>query len=139
MRSSPAAEILLAKGMPRIALSRCYSAVFHAARAKLFSEGLEPRTHAGVQHLLNVHFARTGHFDAAVSRLLARLQKFREEADYGRRSWSTKAQALQAARDVAGMASDAFGRAARPRPTAPASSRSARREQARVRRSRSSR
>jgi len=77
-----AAEHLLRQGLARIALARAYFAVFHAVRARLYAEGLEPRTHHGVQHLWNVHLVRTGLYDAATSRLLARLQKFREEADY---------------------------------------------------------
>lgn len=56
--------------------------MFHAARACLYSVGLEPTTHAGVLHLFNLHFVRTGDFEPAASRLLARLQKYREEADY---------------------------------------------------------
>ena len=67
-----------------MALTRTYFAVFHGARALLYAAGLEPRTHAGVQHLFNLHFVRSGRFDAAVARLLARLQKYREEADYSR-------------------------------------------------------
>lgn len=77
-----AAGNLLAAGLPRIALARAYFAVFHAVRARLYAEGLEPRTHGGVHHLWNVHIVRTGIHDASTSRLLARLQKFREEADY---------------------------------------------------------
>jgi len=77
-----AAEHLLQTGLARIALARAYFAVFHAVRARLYAESLEPRTHGGVQHLWNVHLVRTGLYDAATSRLLARLQKFREEADY---------------------------------------------------------
>jgi uncharacterized protein len=77
-----AAEHLLKAGLPRIALARAYFAVFHAVRARLYFEGLEPRTHVGVQHLWNVHIVKGGSYDAATTRLLARLQKFRVEADY---------------------------------------------------------
>ena len=77
-----AAASLLASGMFRIAVARTYFAVFHAARACLFAADLEPTRHAGVQHLFNLHFVRTGSFESATSRLLARLQKYREEADY---------------------------------------------------------
>ena len=38
----------------------------------------------GVHHLFNLHFVRTVRFEPAASRLLARLQKYREEADYSR-------------------------------------------------------
>jgi uncharacterized protein (UPF0332 family) len=73
---------LLETGHFRVALSRAYFAVFHAVRALLYAEGLEPRTHGGVQHLWNLHFVRAGRYEASTSRLLARLQKFRQEADY---------------------------------------------------------
>ena len=77
-----AAEALLADGLPRIAVGRMYFAVFHTVRAQLYAEGFEPRTHRGAQHLFNLHFVRTGRFEPATSGLIARLQKFREEADY---------------------------------------------------------
>ena len=78
------AEQLLETGHPRIALTRVYFAVFHAVRARLYTEGLEPRSHEGVQHLWSVHFVRPSLYEPATSRLLSRLQKFREEADYAR-------------------------------------------------------
>lgn len=79
-----AAEGLLEMGHHRIALTRTYFAVFHAVRARLFAENLEPKTHAGVHHLWNLHLVKAGTYDAGTSRLLARLQKYREEADYAR-------------------------------------------------------
>ena len=77
-----AAELLLRSGHARVAIARMYFAVFHTARARLFASGLEPKTHAGVQHLFNVHFVRPGTYAPEHSQLLARLQKYREEADY---------------------------------------------------------
>ncbi len=76
------ADALLEAGFPRVAVTRAYFAVFHAMRARLYAEGLEPRSHSGAQHLFNLHFVKSGRYDAETSRLLARLQKFREEADY---------------------------------------------------------
>ena len=78
------ADSLLQAGFARVSLTRAYFAVFHAARARLYAAGFEPRTHAGVQHLFNQHFVRTARFEPGVSRLMARLQKYREEADYSR-------------------------------------------------------
>ena len=77
-----AAATLLDDGFPRIAVGRVYFAVFHAVRAQLYAEGFEPRTHGGAQHLFNLHFVKTGRFDPSTSRLIAKLQKYREEADY---------------------------------------------------------
>ena len=79
-----AADSLLRAGFARVSLTRAYFAVFHAARASLYAVGLEPRTHAGVHHLFNLHFVRPGRFEPGTSRLMARLQKYREEADYSR-------------------------------------------------------
>ena len=77
-----AAEALLRAGLPRIVVARVYFAVFHAVRAQLYVEGFEPRTHGGAQHLFNLHFVRTGRYEPSTSRLIARLQKYREDADY---------------------------------------------------------
>jgi uncharacterized protein len=77
-----AADHLLAAGLARIALTRAYFAAFHAVRALLYAEDLAPRSHEGVQHLFNLHFVKTGRIEPSASRLIARLQKYREEADY---------------------------------------------------------
>jgi hypothetical protein len=76
------AEVLLAAGQTRVAVGRTYFAAFHAARARLYAVGLEPKTHAGVQHLFNLTFIKSGRYEASLSQMLARLQKYREEADY---------------------------------------------------------
>ena len=78
------AELLLEAGFARVSLARTYFAVFHAARALLYASGFEPRTHGGVHHLFNLHFVKTTRFEPGASRLLAKLQKYREEADYSR-------------------------------------------------------
>jgi len=77
-----AAQTLLDEKLPRIALTRAYFLVFHAVRAKLYSDGFEPRSPGGTQHLFNLHYVKTGLVAPEASRIMARLQKFREEADY---------------------------------------------------------
>ena len=79
-----AADALLQAGLARVSLTRAYFAVFHAARARLYAAGFVPRTHAGVHHLFNLHFVKSARFEPGTSRLMARLQKYREEADYSR-------------------------------------------------------
>lgn len=63
-------------------MTRVYFAIFHAIRAQLFAAGLEPRSHGGAIHLFNLHFVKTGTYPLPTSRLVARLHKYREEADY---------------------------------------------------------
>jgi len=77
-----AADHLLAVAIPRVALTRAYFACFHAVRALLHASNLEPKTHQGTLHLFQLHFVKAATFDPADGRLLARLQKYREEADY---------------------------------------------------------
>jgi uncharacterized protein (UPF0332 family) len=64
------------------ALNRLYYAAFHAATAVCLTEGLEPRTHRGARHLLNLHFVVPGRLDDRVSRALAALEDDRNLADY---------------------------------------------------------
>lgn len=77
-----AAQALLQLGLWDDAVSRAYYAAFHHVQALLMSEGLEARTHQGTHDLLYMHFVRAGRLDADISKKLAALQKFREQADY---------------------------------------------------------
>lgn len=76
------AEGLVQAGHFRVAVSRAYFAVFHAARALLYAEGLEPKSHASVQTLWSSHLVKSGRYEPASGRVLARLQRYRELADY---------------------------------------------------------
>jgi hypothetical protein len=78
-----AGRALIDLGLLRPAMTRVYYAVFHAARALLFAEGLEPKSHEGVLHLLNLHYVKPGRLEPKWNRVYSRLQKYREEADYG--------------------------------------------------------
>ena len=64
------------------AVNRLYYAAFHAAIAVCLTEGLEPKTHHGARHLLNVHFVVTRKLDEWVNGALARLEDDRYLADY---------------------------------------------------------
>jgi uncharacterized protein len=76
------AQALQSAGFPYGAVSRAYYAVFHAARALLFSLGLEAKTHKAVVSLVGEHFVRTGALPPAMGRLISRMQRDREDADY---------------------------------------------------------
>lgn len=76
------AQILLRAGKNADAVSRAYYAAFHLARALLLTLAEEPRTHGGVERLLQRDFVRTGALDPETAKLFSRLQKFRQDADY---------------------------------------------------------
>ncbi len=78
------AELLLQAGEFNDSVTRAYYAAFHGARCLLLTLGLEPATHHGVSVLLNQHFVSRGSLDRGHARILVRMQKFREEADYNR-------------------------------------------------------
>ncbi len=76
------ARALRDASLPYGAASRAYYAVFHAARALLFSAGLEATTHKGIVALVGQHFVRPGRLTVAMGRLISRMQRDREDADY---------------------------------------------------------
>ncbi|OGQ19385.1 MAG: hypothetical protein A2138_08020 [Deltaproteobacteria bacterium RBG_16_71_12] len=77
-----AADALLGLGIVPDAASRAYYAAFHAARALLFSIGIEPRSHAGLRTMLSRHFVRTGKLAAERAKDLAQLEGLRAAGDY---------------------------------------------------------
>ncbi len=76
------ARLLLDAGSVLGAVGRAYYAAFHAARAILWSVGLEARTHKGTLSLLRQHFVHSGRLHADQARLVAQLQADREDAEY---------------------------------------------------------
>ncbi len=76
------AELLLGAGQLADAVSRAYYAAYHYARALLLTVGEEPRTHGGVERLLQRDFVRTGRLTPEVAATLSRLMTLRQNADY---------------------------------------------------------
>ena len=76
------ADLLFSHGQLADAVSRLYYYLYHAVRALLLSQGLEPKTHEGTLRLLSLHFTKPGILDAETSHIFTRLMKYREEADY---------------------------------------------------------
>ncbi len=76
------AELLFNGGFIAGAVSRLYYFLLHSVRALLLTKGLEPKSHEGVLRVFSLHFVKEGIFDPKTSHILARLMKYREEADY---------------------------------------------------------
>lgn len=94
------AELLLGGRAWRGAVSRYYYAAFHGARAALLSRGLEPATHAGLANRFAEIFVRNGILEPRLSRVLGRLQRDREQADYSRSVIFQENDALAARQEV---------------------------------------
>jgi len=96
------ARTLKQAGFPYGAGSRAYYVVLHASQALLFSVGIEPRTHRGIISLVGEHFVKPGALTPELGRLLSRLQRDREDADYVAGAVFTAAEAQEI---IAGPAS----------------------------------
>jgi uncharacterized protein (UPF0332 family) len=107
------AEALLDASLPRIALTRVYFAVFHAVRALLLRSGVEPRSHRALVNLFGLHFVRSARYPPESGRFVTRLQRYREEADYGIATWAdaatARAELAEARALVARIASELAG------------------------------
>jgi uncharacterized protein (UPF0332 family) len=77
-----AADALLGLGLVPDAASRAYYAALHAARALLFSIGLEVRSHRAVRTMLSRHFVQPGLLLAERSKELGHLESLRSAGDY---------------------------------------------------------
>ena len=81
-RALATAAVDAAAGDFDAAVNRLYYSAFHAAVAVCLTEGLEPKTHRGARHLLNLHFIVRGKLEEWVNGALARLEDDRNLADY---------------------------------------------------------
>lgn len=77
-----AAAALVGLGLAPDAASRAYYAALHAARALLFSLGIDPGSHRAVRTLVSRHFVQTGVLDPERSKELAQLEALRSAGDY---------------------------------------------------------
>jgi uncharacterized protein (UPF0332 family) len=84
------AELLNAEGLCLDAMSRCYYAVLHYARAVLLTKEIVPKSHHGVFLLFSQEFVKPGTVSQEYGNILARQQKLREEADYATDSSFTR-------------------------------------------------
>jgi uncharacterized protein (UPF0332 family) len=65
------------------AAGRAYYAMFYAAEALLYEEGLTFRKHAGVHAAFGEHFVKAGRLDAKLHRFLLDAFDQRLQGDYG--------------------------------------------------------
>jgi uncharacterized protein (UPF0332 family) len=79
--ASRVARAALELGIARDALSRAYYSAFHAARALLLLDGIEPKTHSGVLGMFSAHWVKTGRMESAQVLVLTRLQSYRLASD----------------------------------------------------------
>ena len=95
-----AARYLADGGFYLDSTSRSYYAVLHFARAILLAHHLVPKSHHGAALLFGRHIVNAGLADSAYSKILTRLMKLREEADYLTAASSSETDAARAIGDA---------------------------------------
>ncbi len=63
-------------------VSSAYYAVYHAAKALLLLKGISPQSHEGIERMFGLYYVKTGEVEVAQGKIIGRLMKLREEADY---------------------------------------------------------
>jgi len=76
------ARLLEESGEFEDAVSRAYYAMFHAARAFLFSKGLKAKTHRGVISLFGEKTVKEGILGEEFSDMLRKAFDLRQKSDY---------------------------------------------------------
>jgi uncharacterized protein (UPF0332 family)/predicted nucleotidyltransferase len=76
------ADLLIRSGMERLAVSRCYYAIFYAASALLLTKGIIRAKHSGTRSALSEYFIRMGTLPEHLGDIYKLLQGEREMADY---------------------------------------------------------
>lgn len=91
-----AAKVLFKAEQYRDCVSRSYYAMYHMAKALLFSRGEDPYTHKGVSIFFNKLFIKTNIIGKEYNRLFARALQKREDCDYDITVKITKQDAKEA-------------------------------------------
>lgn len=81
-RALSSAKLLLKHGELEDAVSRAYYAMFHAARAVLFSKGVKAKTHRGTISLFGEHIVKKGVLDEEYADVLRKTFDLRQKSDY---------------------------------------------------------
>jgi hypothetical protein len=81
-RALSSAKLLLKHGELEDAVSRAYYAMFHAARAILFSKGVKAKTHRGTISLFGEHIVKKGYLSEEYADTLRKTFDLRQKSNY---------------------------------------------------------
>ena len=76
------AKVLLENELYFKSVVSSYYSVYHAAKAVLLLKGVIPRSHEGVERMFSLYYVKTGEIEIDTGKIIGRLTKLREEADY---------------------------------------------------------
>jgi uncharacterized protein (UPF0332 family) len=91
-----AADLLKKEGFYFKSVVSSYYAIYHAAKALLLLKGVAPKPHERVERMFGLYYIKTGEFDLKIGKVIGRLMKMREEADYYPEIPFTEDEAIEA-------------------------------------------
>ncbi len=77
-----AAGVLHENGFYYKSVASAYYTVYHAAKAVLLLKGVIPQSHEGVERMFSLYYVKTKEMEVGIGKIIGRLMKLREEADY---------------------------------------------------------
>jgi uncharacterized protein (UPF0332 family) len=76
------AEILQENGLYFKSVVSSYYSVYHAAKAALLLKGVIPKSHEWIERMFSLYYIKTNEIGIDTGKIIGRLMKLREEADY---------------------------------------------------------
>lgn len=76
------ARVLHENGFYYKSVTSAYYAVYHAAKAALLLKGVVPQSHEGIERMFSLYYVKTKEIEVDKGKIIGRLMKLREEADY---------------------------------------------------------
>ena len=76
------ATVLQENGLYFKSVVSSYYSVYHAAKAALLLKGVLPKSHEGIERMFSLYYVKTGEITIDIGRIIGRLMKLRQEADY---------------------------------------------------------
>jgi uncharacterized protein (UPF0332 family) len=77
-----AARVLHENGFYYKSIASAYYTVYHAAKAVLLLKGIVPQSHEGIERMFSLYYVKTKEIRVDMGKIIGRLMKLREEADY---------------------------------------------------------
>jgi uncharacterized protein (UPF0332 family) len=76
------AMVLQENGLYFKSVVSSYYSVYHAAKAALLLKGVLPKSHEGIERMFSLYCVKTGEITVDSGKIIGRLMKLRQEADY---------------------------------------------------------
>lgn len=91
-----AARVLHENGFYYKSVASAYYTIYHAAKAVLLLKGVVPQSHEGVERMFSLYYVKTKEVEVDIGKIIGRLMKLRQEAEYYPETTFSSEEALDA-------------------------------------------